>query len=105
MVKKSFLGRLFGKKGEVDKAVKALRAYEVGKPLVIEEMFPLKCSSDELAEFVTRSSDHADGWISFYWGATAEELLRKEEPTIGDAMTASWQVMFRKISQDIKPGK
>jgi len=56
----------YPKQGAVDKAVKALRAYEVGKPLLVEEMFPLKCSEAELVEFVRASAAHTDGWISFY---------------------------------------
>ena len=59
----------YPKKGEVDKALTALKAYDVGKPIVIEEMFPLACSEDELIEFVRKSSNITDGWISFYWGA------------------------------------
>ena len=47
--------------------------YEVGKPLVIEEIFPLGCSFEEAGQFIDRSRKHADGWISFYWGRTIEE--------------------------------
>ena len=93
----------YPKKGEVDKAVTALKAYEVGMPLVIEETFPLKCSSTELEEFIELSSKHADGWVSFYWGATADELRSKAKPTIGDAITAEWLKKFRELS--VKAGK
>ena len=91
----------YPKKGEIDKALKALKAYEVGKPLVIEEMFPLACSQEELVEFIHKSSDIADGWISFYWGATAEELRAAEEPTLGEAITASWLTKFHELSAEI----
>ena len=91
----------YPKKGEIDKALKALKAYEVGKPLVIEEMFPLKCSQDELAKFIRASADHADGWISFYWGATAQQLQAKDKPTIGEAITASWLKKFRQLSKQM----
>src|SRR5690606_19415314 len=30
----------YPKKGEVDKALEALKVYEIGKPLVVEEIFP-----------------------------------------------------------------
>jgi hypothetical protein len=63
----------YPKTGEVDKALKALAVYDVGKPLVIEEMFPLKCGLPELARFVTQSAKTADGWTGFYWGRTLEE--------------------------------
>ena len=95
----------YPKQGEVDKALKALEAYEVGKPLVVEEMFPLSCGEDELAEFVKKSAKHADGWISFYWGTSAKELRTKENPTIGEAITASWLEKFRDLSHDRGDGK
>lgn len=91
----------YPKKGEVDKAIKALQAYEVGKPLVIEEMFPLKCSAEELTEFIDRSSTHADGWISFYWGKTAEQLRSKDQPSLGEAITADWLEKFELMSHKI----
>jgi hypothetical protein len=91
----------YPKKNEVDKAVEALKAYEVGKPLVIEEMFPLSCSLDELTEFVRKSKEHADGWISFYWGTTAEQLRAKDQPTIGEAITASWLETFEAMSEEM----
>jgi hypothetical protein len=92
----------YPQKGEVEKALKALKAYEIGKPLVIEEMFPLKCGVDELAAFISKSADHVDGWISFYWGTTAEELNAKDNPTIGEAITASWLNRFREMSEAIR---
>src|SRR3546814_8732237 len=33
--------------GKIPEAVKALKTYDIGKPLVIEEMFPLKSRSEE----------------------------------------------------------
>ncbi len=88
----------YPEKGKVDKAVKALKAYEVGKPLIIEEMFPLKCSADELIEFIDKSASHTDGWVSFYWGKTAAQLRSKEKATIGDAITAAWLKRFHEKS-------
>jgi hypothetical protein len=92
----------YPKKGEVEKALAALVAYELGKPLLIEEMFPLKCSVDELSEFINKSADNVDGWISFYWGATVEELRKKNNATIGEAITASWLEKFREMSEGVK---
>jgi hypothetical protein len=91
----------YPKKGEVDKALTALKAYDVGKPIVIEEMFPLACSQDELVEFIHSSSDITDGWISFYWGKTAEQLKAAEKPTPGEAITAVWLEKFRELSISI----
>ncbi|QDT06763.1 Endoglucanase E1 precursor [Rubripirellula lacrimiformis] len=88
----------YPKAGEVDKAIEALKAYDVGKPLIIEEMFPMKCSVDELAQFVDQSSDFADGWISFYWGKTADQLRSDEPASIASAITASWLDRFKQLA-------
>lgn len=84
--------------GEVDQALAALKAYDIGKPLVVEEMFPLKCSISELEDFIARSSDRVDGWFSFYWGETVEELRQKEPPSIGQAITANWLSRFQALA-------
>ena len=91
----------YPEKGEVAKALAALRAYELGKPLLIEEMFPLKCGVDELSGFVRKSADHVDGWVSFYWGKTAREMREREDPTIADAITASWLEAFAELGPDV----
>lgn len=91
----------YPKAGAVEKALTALKAYEVGKPVVVEEMFPLQCSQEELAEFVRRSAEHADGWFSFYWGDPPTVLRAKENPTIGDAITAQWLERYPKLAAEI----
>lgn len=83
----------YPKKGKVDAALKALKVYEVGKPLVIEEMFPLGCSIEELGAFIDGSRDIADGWISFYWGKTADEYEKADD--LKSALIAPWLRYFR----------
>ena len=56
--------------------VKRWPASRSGKPVVIEETFPLKCSMAEFAQFIDESKKHACGWIGFYWGKPPEELRR-----------------------------
>jgi hypothetical protein len=85
----------YPKKGEVDRAIEALAVYGIGKPLVIEEMFPLLCSLDEMDEFIRKSAGMVEGWISFYWGRTIEEYRSAEEPGIADAIVAQWLEYFR----------
>jgi len=96
----------YPKKGDVDGALAALKVYEIGKPLVIEEMFPLKCSIEELEQFIDGSRKHADGWISFYWGKTIEENQRKGD--LKGALIAQWLRAFRSrspyLSGDSKEG-
>jgi hypothetical protein len=87
-------------KGEVEKALTALAVYDIGKPLVIEEMFPLKCGLEEMDTFIDRSRTTADGWISFYWGKTPEECRRSQ--SLPDAVKAAWLECFKKKAAAIK---
>jgi hypothetical protein len=84
----------YPKTDEVDKALKALAVYDVGKPLVIEEMFPLKCSLPELRQFVSQSAKTVDGWIGFYWGRTIEDY-RAEKPSVKSAWMQQWLEYFQ----------
>lgn len=84
----------YPKAGDAAGALKALRSYEIGKPLVIEEMFPLRCSLEDLDVFIEGSRDVADGWIGFYWGETIDELDRKDLDMPG-AITKAWLEYFR----------
>jgi hypothetical protein len=85
---------LYPTKGEIDKALKTLAGFDVGKPIVIEETFPLKCSIEELGEFFAGSKKTAAGWIGFYWGQPPEQLRRSK--TLADAMTLQWLEFFQK---------
>ena len=85
--------------GGVDQAVTALKAYDIGKPLVVEEMFPLKCGSQELIQFIRSSQPTADGWITFYWGKRIDEYT--EDDGIAGAITKEWLTRFRTISVEI----
>jgi hypothetical protein len=84
----------YPKKGEVEKALKALAVYDVGKPLVVEEMFPLSCGIDELNAFIDGSENIADGWIGFYWGKSIEDYS-KGKLDIAGAIVKSWLEYFR----------
>jgi hypothetical protein len=91
----------YPEKDQIDKAIKALSVYEVGKPLVIEEMFPLKCSVEQLGEFITRSRSMADGWIGFYWGKTISEY-KNGKAGIGETMTRGWLEYFQEKAPAIQ---
>jgi len=86
----------YPRKDQVDEALAALKVYEVGKPVVIEETFPLRCSVEELKQFIDGSRPHADGWISFYWGTTIEENQRQGD--LKGALIAQWLRAFRSMS-------
>lgn len=66
--------------GKLEKEIAALAVYDLGKPLVIEEIFPMKCSIKELDEFMQAADPKVDGWISHYFGYTAEEHRAGAEP-------------------------
>jgi len=85
---------LYPEKSKVIEAIDTLKAFNVGKPVVIEETFPLKCSATEFDEFFRRSKPHASGWIGFYWGRTPDECRRSGE--IADAMLLGWLEWFQK---------
>lgn len=64
----------YPEKGKLNETITALKAYNIGKPVVIEETFPLKCSINEFTDFLTKTRDIHDGFFSFYWGQTIEDL-------------------------------
>ena len=61
---------------KVDEAIQILSHFAVGRPVVIEETFPLRCGAEEFQEFLAQSQKFAQGWISFYWGTPIPELRR-----------------------------
>jgi len=85
---------LYPKRGKVDEALKTLAGFAVGKPVLIEETFPLACSLKELEQFIDASKEHAAGWVGFYWGKPPEELRRSKKAS--DALTLGWLELFRK---------
>jgi hypothetical protein len=92
---------LYPERGKVDEALTTLKGFSLGKPIVIEETFPLRCSMAEFARFIEGAKPIASGFIGFYWGKTPDELKRSN--TIGDAMTLGWLEFFRREAE--KMGK
>lgn len=86
----------YPKKGDVEGSLAALKVYEVGKPLVVEEIFPLGCSIEEAGAFIDGSRKFCDGWISFYWGKTIEESEKAGD--LKGALVAKWLRYFRSQS-------
>lgn len=73
--------------------------FDVGKPLVIEEIFPLDCPPDDLPDFFRASAKYADGWISFYWGQTPTEL--KPPANVADALMGAWLTIFNDLADEM----
>ena len=89
---------LYPKKGEVDKALTAMAVYDIGKPLVIEETFPLECGLEEMDDFLKRSRPRAEGYISFYWGRTVKEYAAAKEDPLAAAIMGAWLKQFQKLA-------
>jgi Cellulase (glycosyl hydrolase family 5) len=85
---------IYPEKEKLAESLEMLRGFSVGKPVVIEEIFPLRCSAKELGSFLDDSRDHAAGWIGFYWGKTPEEY--RASNAIGDVITRDWLDLFVK---------
>jgi hypothetical protein len=79
---------LYPESGKSSKDQETLKGFQVGKPVVIEECFPLRCTIEEQKEFLKTNRELIDGWISFYWGETPDELESKK--TIPAAILKAW---------------
>ena len=86
---------LYPENGKLDDQLATLKDFaDVGKPVVIEETFPLKCSPQQMIEFLNRSCGHASGWIRFHWGKPVEEV--RKSTSIGDGILSQWLEPFQK---------
>jgi len=83
---------LYPETGKIEDAITTLKGFSLGKPLIIEETFPLRCSIAEFEEFEKQAEPHAAGCIGFYWGQSPEEL--RGGKTIADTITLQWLEFF-----------
>ena len=93
---------IYPEKGKVNEALAMLPKFAVGKPLLIEETFPLACSAVELKEFLLGSRQYACGWIGHYNGESIRQLetLRQSgKLTAGQSLWLAWLQLF----QEMKP--
>lgn len=75
-----------------------------GKPVIIEETFPLNCTTETLRQFLLQSRGKAAGWIGHYFGDPPEkirELQRAGKANIGQLIMLSWLDLFEKIRPDM----
>lgn len=91
---------LYPEKEKTRDALVTLADFSLGKPVVIEETFPLKCSPQELDEFIEGSKIHASGWIGFYWGKTPAQL--RGSKSIADALMLQWLELFEQKVKEQK---
>jgi hypothetical protein len=90
---------LYPKSGKVNDALVTLGGFSVGKPVLIEETYPLHCSMNEMERFIVESKNDAAGWIGFYWGEPPDELRRSK--SLDDAVTLAWLELFSRLGTTI----
>jgi hypothetical protein len=86
--------------GKVAEALNNLRQFDIGKPIVIEETFPLSCGVSDERDFLLHSRGIAAGWIGQYPDETPDQLLalqRSGKITISQAAYLSWIELFREV--------
>ena len=87
-------------------ALESLQLFAVGKPVVIEETFPLSCTPAKLEEFLRASREIACGWIGHYDGQTPEELAaldRAGDLTLAQAVYREWLRLFVRLKPELAP--
>ena len=84
--------------------IETLKKFDFGKPIVIGETFPLKCSAEEEREFLRQSRGLAGGWIG-HWPdddpAQLEELKKSGKISIAQAIWLSWVDLFRELGAEM----
>jgi len=95
---------LYPESGKVDEALETLKGFAVGKPVVIEETFPLSCPPADLEQFLLQSRSHATGWMGHYDGYTAAEYHERRKAgtlTPAEAVWLSWLELALKLKSSM----
>jgi len=95
---------IYPEKGKVEQALKVLHEFSTGKPLVIEETFPLSCGTYELEVFLRSSRGIACGWMGHYNGQSPSELnrlKRQNKITIPESLYLDWLGLFQKMKPEM----
>jgi cellulase (glycosyl hydrolase family 5) len=69
--------------GQIDATLESLARYRKGKPVVVEETFPMLCTPSEYADFLRRSRGVASGWLAHFWSLTPEDLKGRSDIVSG----------------------
>ncbi len=90
-----------------DEAMECLQHFAAGKPVVIEETFPLSCGVPQLEKFLRDSREIACGWIGHYDGQSLAEIdaLEKDgKMTPKEAAYREWLRLFVKLTPEFSLG-
>jgi hypothetical protein len=91
---------IYPETGRTTVALQQLRAVDAGKPIVIEETFPLSCSLADLETFLADASTTAAGVLGHYWGeppGLLRELRDAGKATMSQALTLEWLELTMRI--------
>jgi endo-1,4-beta-mannosidase len=84
---------LYPERGKLEAARETLRLFQSsGKPVLVEETFPLKATGAEFATFLDHCDRAGVGILGFFWGQTPAELM--PPATIADALLKEWLEEF-----------
>lgn len=86
---------VYPERGKIDVALNTLKRYKAGKPTVIEETFPLKCSVMEMETFLNSSRGIANGWLGIYW-KTPEDPEGRRVPR--NQLMNGWLNLFQMLN-------
>lgn len=93
---------------KVNEAIANLKQFDIGKPIVVEETFPLSCGVAEEREFLLKSRGIATGWIGQYPKESPVELQRlKRSGRISAAQAAylDWLQLFSGLGPEMLRGR
>lgn len=90
---------LYPEAKKLAEAKATLQGFQVGKPVVVEETFPLRCSGQQLEEFIDQHRGLAQGWISFYWGGTLDDLRASQK--LPERLLLDWLERFQKRAKQM----
>ncbi len=99
---------IYPEKRKTDEALETLKRFDLGKPILVEETFPLSCGVPELRQFLLRSRGLAAGWIGHYpyeSSAELESLRKSKKITISQSLYLSWFELFREIGPEMTGAK
>jgi len=86
--------------------MECLRQLAIGKPVVIEETFPLTCSAAELEGFLRASRPLACGWLGHYDGQSLAELEALEKAgklSLPQSIYLAWMKLFVRLKPEFAP--
>jgi dienelactone hydrolase len=99
---------IYPKTKQPDEAFTALRECAVGKPVLIEETFPLECNVAELEAFLRASRSVACGWVSHYDGFTTAEydaMARTNTLTVPQGIWRDALKSFERMRAEFAPAE